>query len=138
DELPLPFCFVSAQTGMTLYEAWRISRRAGPQIVRMCQGSAETQQAQLEIACKHGHLAVDPLALFTLQGLGYLSLLGNRRRVVFAHISLLDAIVEELRLLRDHPPSGRIGSHQGQLYYTNADPTEQADMVSALAEIRDF
>ncbi len=104
----------------------------------MSDGSIQAQQEELRHAAHGDCVTVDLLALFTLQGLGLLDVLTSRYKRIFAHISLLHAVVENLRMLRDHPGSGRMGLHKGRFFLEESNADLEREMRNELTAIRDF
>lgn len=137
DEMRMPFGFLT-QTGTALHEAWAACISDAKRGIRASFGTAEAQRQESEEASKRGPVSVDILALFTLQALNLLPLLERERTPIVAHISLLDTVVEQLRRLRDHPGGGRMGTHKGQFFLSEANPVAEAKTTEFLTAIRDF
>jgi len=133
-----PFGFLPTQTQTSLYEAWLAATHDPKRGIRMCDGTDDSQIQQHIVAMEGKAIAVDLLSLFTLQGLGMLHLLALTNSVIYAHISLLDSVVEQLIMLRYHSGGGRMGTYEGQLFFTPSDPVEEARKIACLKEIRDF
>lgn len=138
DAQPMPFGFIASQTATPSYAAWVSCCRDSKRGIRMCIGSVEAQAEQLALANRGGPIAVDLLSLFTLQRLGLLSLLASTRPIIYAHISLLDTVVAQLRQLRDHTRGGRMGTMNGQFFFIEDDPAQRTEAIAFLSGIRDF
>src|SRR6202453_467891 len=135
----VPFGFLAVQTGTSYYDVWRTDISNSDRGVHMCHGSAETQGGQIDLAGCSDAISVDLLTLFTLQELRVLEVLPKMFRNIFAHISLLDAIVAQLHQLRYFPKDGgKVATHKGQLYFTPNDPAQDEQSVIFLTTIRDF
>jgi tetratricopeptide (TPR) repeat protein len=135
---PMPLQFLASDLGVKMFEGWRAFTADSERGVRMCSGTKEEQDSQLCATDVIRTVSVDLVALFTLQGLGQLGLLNRLFDKVFIHISILDAVVQELREAVAWPSSGRLGSVNGQMIMTPPQPEERERKIRALTEIRDF
>jgi tetratricopeptide (TPR) repeat protein len=135
---PMPLQFLASDLGVKMFEGWRAFTADSERGVRMCIGTKEEQESQLCATDLCRTMSVDLVALFTLQGLGKLGLLNRLFDKVFIHISILDAVVEELREAVAWPSSGRLGSVNGQMIMFPPQPEEREMKIRALNEIRDF
>ena len=135
---PMPLQFLASDLGVKVFEGWRAFTSDSERGVRMCSGTKEEQEAQLRAVGLCTAVSVDLIALFTLHGLGQIGLLKSIFQKIFVHISVLDAVVEELREALAWPSSSKLGSVNGQMVMYPPQPEERECKIRALSEIRDF
>lgn len=135
---PMPLRFLASDLGVKMFEGWRAFTCDAERGVRMCSGSKEEQESQLRTVGLSRTVSVDLIALFTLHGLGHLGLLTRLFEKVFVHISIMDAVVQELREALAWPSSSKLGLVNGQMVMFPPQPEERERKIRALTEIRDF
>lgn len=135
---PMPLQFLTEDLGIKMFEGWSAFTTDPKRGIRMCSGTRNEQDAQLRAISLCKAVSVDLVALFSLQGLGKLGLLNKLFDKVFIHISILDAVVAELREAVAWPNSDRISSVNGQMILFPSDKNESERRVQALTEIRNF
>jgi tetratricopeptide (TPR) repeat protein len=135
---PRPLQLLVADLGVQMFEGWRNFTRDSERGICMCSGTHEEQKTQFAAIEKSKFVAVDLVSLFTLHGLGKLGLLTNVFERVYAHISIMDAVVRELRETLAWRDSGRLTSVNGRMLMLLPQPEERELKIKTLSEIRDF
>jgi tetratricopeptide (TPR) repeat protein len=134
----LPMGLFGNRFGNSIFEIWR-GLSSHPRLrVRIAFGTTEEQKDELAVALAADAVSVDLFALLTLQHLNLLHLLPLLYRRIYAHPSLLDAVVTDIRELQRHPTQGSIAFVAGTLLRRERTLQETEFAQNFLAQIRDF
>lgn len=134
----LPMGFFATQVQLTNYQLWRHLTLHPKYHVRFAYGTTEEQETEKVAADSFTSVSVDLFALFTLQHLNLLWLLPKIFSPIYAHASLLEEVVGEIRELQQHPTQGSIAYIEGRLLSAECSPEEHKATISFLEAIRDF
>ena len=134
----LPLGLFAKGVGCSAFTLWASLLSHSRIPLRMAWGTAEEQESELRSAESTDSISLDVLAMFTMQHLNLLHLLPKFFRRIYAHSSLLDSVVNELRQLQQHPTAGNLKYSEGRIVHSERTSQERNTIEKCLIEIRDF
>lgn len=134
----LPMGFFAEQLGVSVIGLWEALIAHRKLRIRMAFGNNEEQQNEFNAASTTDSIAVDLFALLTLQHLNLLWLLPKIFRKIYAHSSLLDAVIGDIREIKQHPKRGSLRYEDGKIVRFEHSPEQSATQLARLYAVRDF
>jgi Flp pilus assembly protein TadD/predicted nucleic acid-binding protein len=135
----LPLGVFARRVGRTEFEVWQglLWPGKGRPPIKMQTGAGVDQGRQLS-ATIGTEVAVDLLALYTLQLIGQLSLLPRLYKQIYVHSSALEAVLHEIRQIELNPRQGNLSYSGGQFRLTERTEEEANSLLAFLKPIRDL
>lgn len=134
----LPMGFFARQVGCSPFHLWAALLGHRKLRVRIAFGNTEEQESEVLAAQTTENISIDLFALFTLRHLKVLDLAPKIFRRIYAHSSLLDAVVEDIRDIQRHPEQGTIAYVDGKFVREQNTVEHSRQVAVFLGDIRDF